>query len=230
MVSSFLSLLDERYNSQLDERGRDFIRRAIEGSSRMQKLVRDILAFSRVGRGDRAEEVIPLDEVVDEALANLQNAIDQAGARVERSPLPTVRANRLQCVQLFQNLIGNALKFHGDIAPVITLGATQDGHRWRLTVSDNGIGIDPAQHQRIFQVFQRLHGRDEYEGTGIGLSLCQKIVLAHGGSIGVESQLGQGATFWFTLPDPNEHEHTPTSGLHPIVTVPVDSVSGVGAP
>jgi signal transduction histidine kinase len=95
-----------------------------------------------------------------------------------------------------------------------------------LTVSDNGIGIDPTQHQRIFQVFQRLHGRDQFEGTGIGLSLCQKIVHAHGGEIGVESQLGQGASFWFTLPDPTEQEHTPTSGLHTIVTVPDDAVSG----
>ena len=186
----------------------------------MQNLIRDILAFSRVGRGERAEEVIPLDEVVDEALVNLQTVIDQTGARVERSPLPTLRANRLQCVQLFQNLISNALKFHGNTAPVVTIGATHDGHHWRLTVSDNGIGIDPTHHQRIFQVFQRLHGREEFEGTGIGLSLCQKIVLAHGGTIGVESQLGQGATFWFTLPDSTNHEHTPTSGLHAVITGP----------
>jgi signal transduction histidine kinase len=188
----------------------------------MQKLVRDILAYSRVGRGERAEEIFPLDAVVDEALANLQATIDQAGATVERQVLPTVRANRLQCVQLFQNLIGNALKFRGDTPPVVRLGARQVDHRWRITVSDNGIGIDPSQHQRIFQVFQRLHGRDQYEGTGIGLSLCQKIVLAHGGEIGVESDLGQGATFWFTLPDAVEHEHTPPSGLHTVVTVPVE--------
>jgi PAS domain S-box-containing protein len=230
MVSSFLSLLEERYQGQLDDRGRDFIRRAIEGSSRMQKLVRDILAFSRVGRGERAEEVLALDEVVDEALANLQATIEQAGARIVRGTLPMVRANRLQCVQLFQNLIGNALKFRGDDAPVVHLAATQDGHRWRLTVSDNGIGIDPTQHHRIFQVFQRLHGRDQFEGTGIGLSLCQKIVLAHGGDIGVESQLGHGATFWFTLPDSSEHEHTPPSGLHTIVTVPADSGAMAQAP
>lgn len=219
MVTSFLSLLEERYHDQLDARGRDFVRRAIEGSSRMQKLVRDILAFSRVGRGERAEEILALDEVVDEALANLQTAIAQVGARIERQPLPQVRANRLQCVQLFQNLIGNALKFHGDVSPVIRLAATPEGHRWRLTVSDNGIGIDPSQHQRIFQVFQRLHGRDQFEGTGIGLSLCQKIVLAHGGVIGVESQLGQGATFWFTLPDPSEQDQTPVSGMHRILSV-----------
>jgi PAS domain S-box-containing protein len=220
MVSSFLSLLDERYQGRLDDRGRDFIRRAIEGSSRMQKLVRDILAYSRVGRGERAEEVFPLDPVVDEALANLQATIEQTGATIERGQLPSVRANRLQCVQLFQNLIGNALKFHGDQPPVVRLAATQAGPRWRLTVSDNGIGIDPAQHQRIFQVFQRLHGRDQYEGTGIGLSLCQKIVLAHGGEIGVDSALGHGATFWFTLPDAREHEYTPPSGLHAVVSVP----------
>jgi PAS domain S-box-containing protein len=221
MVSSFLSLLDERYRDRLDERGRDFVRRAIEGSSRMQKLVRDILSFSRVGRGERAEEVFELDPVVDEALANLQATIDQTGARIERDPLPIVRANRLQCVQLFQNLIGNALKFRGDAPPIVRLGATPEGHRWRITVSDNGIGIDPTQHQRIFQVFQRLHGRDQIDGTGIGLSLCQKIVLAHGGTIGVESQLGQGATFWFTLPDAAEQEHTPSSGMYPAITLPV---------
>ena len=154
--------------------------------------------------------------MVDEALENLQATITQCGARIERMPLPTVRANRLQCMQLFQNLISNALKFRGEAAPVVRLGAVQDGRFWRLSVSDNGIGIDPAQHQRIFQVFQRLHGRDQYEGTGIGLSLCQKIVAAHGGTIGVESQLGQGATFWFTLPDADEQDHTPISGLHAI--------------
>lgn len=219
MVSSFLSLLDERYHDQLDERGRDFVRRAIEGSSRMQKLVRDILAFSRVGRGEHAEEILPLDEVVDEALANLQTAIEQAGARIERGPLPKVRANRLQCVQLYQNLIGNALKFRGDEAPVVRLTARLEGYRWVLAVSDNGIGIDPAHHRRIFQVFQRLHGRDQFEGTGIGLSLCQKIVLAHGGTLTVESQVGQGATFRFSLPDPSEQEQTPISGLHTVVTV-----------
>ncbi len=217
MVSSFLSLLDERYRGQLDERGRDYIQRAIAGSLRMHKLIRDILAFSRVGRGERAEELLPLDEVVDEALANLQSVIEQSGAQIEREPLPRVRANRLQCVQLFQNLIGNALKFRGEATPVVRITAAQEGQRWRLAIADNGIGIDPAQHQRIFQVFQRLHGRDQFEGTGIGLSLCQKIVLAHGGVIGVQSQLGQGACFWFTLPDPSEHEQTPHSGQHAIV-------------
>lgn len=219
MVSSFLSLLDERYHSQLDARGRDFVQRAIDGATRMKKLVRDILAFSRVGQGERAEEVFALDQVVDEALANLQKSIDQSAARIERGPLPIVRANRLQCVQLFQNLIGNALKFHGEDPPVVRLAATSVGHRWRLTVFDNGIGIDPTQHQRIFQVFQRLHGRDQFEGTGIGLSLCQKIVLAHGGDIGVDSQLGQGSTFWFTLPDPSEQDQTPVSGVHRILSV-----------
>lgn len=219
MVTSFLSLLEDRHHGQLDERGLDFVRRAIEGSSRMQKLVRDILAFSRVGRGERAEEILSLDEVVDEALANLQTAIEQTGARIERSPLPKVRANRLQCVQLYQNLIGNALKFCGDETPVVRLTARLEDHRWQLAVSDNGIGIDPAHHQRIFQVFQRLHGRDQFDGTGIGLSLCQKIVLAHGGALTVESQSGQGATFRFSLPDPSEEDQTPSSGIHAIVSV-----------
>ncbi len=224
MVSSFLGLLQERYRDALDERAHGFIRRAMEGAARMQNLIRDILAFSRVGRGERAEEIFPLSEIVEAAIANLQAAIDQEGARIEVSDLPKVRANRLQCVQLMQNLIGNALKFHGHDHPVIRISAVAAGQRWRISVTDNGIGIDPVHHRRIFQVFQRLHGREQFEGTGIGLSLCQKIVLAHGGTIGVESRPGEGATFWFTLPDAaSDSDHTPESGMHPVIDVTAGS-------
>lgn len=210
MVSSFLGLLQERYRDRLDDRGMGFIARAIDGATRMQTLIRDILAFSRVGRGERAEERVRLREVVSEALANLQLQIASVGARIEVGEMPTIRGNRLQCVQLFQNFISNALKFSGKAPPVVRISAVREVTWWRLSVSDNGIGIDPAHHQRIFQIFQRLHGRDCYEGTGIGLSLCQKIVLAHGGRIGVDSAVGQGATFWFTLPDADDH--TPPHG------------------
>ena len=223
MVSSFLGLLQDRYRDSLDERAHGFIRRAIEGSTRMQNLIRDILAFSRVGRGERAEEVFALADIVQTAMSNLQAAIEESRARIEVGELPMVRANRLQCVQLMQNLIGNALKFHGDQPPVIRITSVPEGVRWRISVSDNGIGIDPIHHRRIFQVFQRLHGREQFDGTGIGLSLCQKIVLAHGGTIGVDSEPGHGATFWFTLPDATAEEQTPSSGLHPVMDVPAGS-------
>ncbi len=220
MVSTFLGLLDDRYRDRLDERALGFIRRAIEGSTRMQNMIREILAFSRVGRGERAEESFQLADIVQVAITNLQAAIEQNGARIQLSELPKIRANRLQCVQLMQNLIGNALKYHGEEPPVVSISAVAEGPRWHISVTDNGIGIDPVHHQRIFQVFQRLHGREQFEGNGIGLSLCQKIVLAHGGTIGVESQLGHGATFWFTLPDAlATTDHTPISGMHPIIDV-----------
>ncbi|MBA3938300.1 MAG: GAF domain-containing protein, partial [Planctomycetes bacterium] len=201
MISSFLGLLEERYREQLDERGRGFIARAVAGASRMQNLIRDILSFSRVSRGERAEERLELREALDEALSNLQPQLDAAHAIVEVGILPVVRGNRLQFLQLFQNLVGNALKFTDGRSPLIRIAAQREESGWRVTVADNGIGIAPEHHRRIFQVFQRLHGRERYEGTGIGLSLCEKIVLAHGGTIGVESQPGEGATFWFTLPD-----------------------------
>jgi PAS domain S-box-containing protein len=219
MVSSFLGLLSERYQGQLDERGRGFILRAIDGASRMQNLIRDILSFSRVGRGERAEERFTLADTVADALANLQVQIQQAGARIEIGELPMVRGNRLQCVQLFQNLISNAIKFRGDQPPLVRINASPQGAWWRIEVADNGIGIDPAHHRRVFQIFQRLHGREQFEGTGIGLSLCEKIVLAHGGRIGVDSTVGHGATFWFTLPDAESSAVTSTpSGGHPVLT------------
>jgi len=144
MVSSFLSLLEERYSERLDERGVGYIHRAMDGSSRMQNLIRDILAFSRVGRGEHAEEILGMAEVVQVALENLHSAIEENSARIELGELPTVRVNRLQCVQLMQNLIGNALKFHGHETPLIRISAEQAGPMWRFSVTDNSIGIDPC--------------------------------------------------------------------------------------
>lgn len=224
MVSTFLGLLDDRYRDRLDERAHGFIRRAIDGSTRMQGMIREILDFSRVGRGERAEESFHMADIVQVAITNLQAAIEQSGAQIQLGELPKVRANRLQCVQLMQNLIGNALKYHSDKTLIVRISSVAENSRWRISVSDNGIGIDPVHHQRIFQVFQRLHGREQFEGNGIGLSLCQKIVLAHGGTIGVESQLGQGATFWFTLPDALVNtDPTPTSGMYPLLDVDADA-------
>lgn len=218
MVSAFLGLLEDRYRGQLDERGLGFIHRAVEGSTRMQNLIRDILAFSRVGRGERAEEILAMGDIVQEALTNLHAAAIADGAQIQIDVLPRVRANRLQCVQLMQNLIGNALKYHGEATPVIRITASAAGSRWQFNIVDNGLGIDPAHHHKIFQVFQRLHGRDRFEGTGIGLSLCQKIVLAHGGTIGVDSRLGEGARFWFTLPDAEAPvDPAPPSGQRQVI-------------
>ena len=219
MVISFLGLLSDRCHNQVDERARGYIRRAVDGASRMQGLIRDILSFSRVGHGERAEECFPLADAVGDALINLRMQINEVQARIKVPVLPVVRANRFQCVQLFQNLISNALKFRSDEVPLVCIHATPQGDGWQIEVKDNGIGIDPAHHRRIFQVFQRLHGREKFEGTGIGLSLCEKIVQAHGGRITVQSTPGRGATFRFTLPHAEAPVRTATpSAGHPVLS------------
>jgi len=198
-VSSYLSLLKRRYRGQLDESADEFIDYAVDGATRMSALIRDVLAYSRVGT--RAREFAPVDcaALVAMATADLQARIADTGARVTAMGLPTVCGDETQLGQLFQNLIGNALKFCRD-APDVRVSAERQGDAWLLRVRDNGIGIAPEQAERIFQVFQRLHSRTEYEGTGIGLAVCKRIVERHGGRIWVESEPGHGATFLFTLP------------------------------
>lgn len=219
MVRSFLGLLSDRCHDQIDERARGFIARAVDGASRMQDLIRDILSYSRVGHGEHAEECFPLADAVSDALTNLQMQIKEVHARIKVPVLPMVRANRLQCVQLFQNLISNALKFRSDDVPMVCIQANTQDAWCQIEVTDNGIGIDPAHHRRIFQVFQRLHGREQFEGTGIGLSLCEKIVHAHGGRITVHSAPGRGATFRFTLPNAHAPLRNLTpSGGHPVLS------------
>lgn len=200
MVSSYTQLLARRYRDRLDDDAREFIGYAVDGVNRMQALIADLLAFSRVGSRGGAMEATRLDAVVERTLANLEAAIRESGARVTIHPLPVVRGDAGQLGQLFQNLVGNALKFRGAAAPRIEVGAGRDGGQWRFHVRDNGIGIEPEYTERIFVIFQRLHGRAEYPGTGIGLSICKKIVERHGGRIWVDSQPGRGSTFFFTLP------------------------------
>jgi light-regulated signal transduction histidine kinase (bacteriophytochrome) len=200
MVSSYTQLLARRYQGRLDSNADEFIAFAVDGAARMQRLINDLLAYSRVSTRGKEFEVTDCNTACELALANLRTAIDESGAVVTRGLLPTVMADRLQFGQLFQNLIGNAIKYHSDKPPTVHISAEQKGNEWVFSIRDNGIGIDPQYANRIFVIFQRLHTREEYPGTGIGLAICKKIVERHAGRIWVESQLGNGATFCFTIP------------------------------
>jgi light-regulated signal transduction histidine kinase (bacteriophytochrome) len=199
MVASYVQLLEERYKDQLDSNAREFIAYAVDGATRMKKMITDLLAYSRVGRQKEELSPIACEAVLDEARANLEAAITESSAEVSHGPLPVVRGNAHLLVHLFQNLIGNALKFRAKAPPRVHVSAELNGHGWVFSVRDNGIGLDQQFADRIFLVFQRLHGREEYPGTGIGLAICRRIVEHHGGRIWVESETGKGATFHFTL-------------------------------
>jgi len=199
MVTAYTQLLGERYRGRLDENADKFIGYASEGALRMQVLIQDLLAFSRVGRKE-ASKSFDCNDAVKEALLALTSAIEESGADVTQGELPTLWADRTQIVQLFQNLIGNAIKFHGKEPPAVSVQAEKVGEQWQFSVSDNGIGIEPQYAENVFVVFQRLHGRSDYPGNGIGLAICKKIVEGYGGKIWVESQGGSGSSFKFTMP------------------------------
>ena len=199
-VSGYLQLLERRYKDRLDKDANEFIQFAVNGAGRMQQLITDLLAYSRVGTRGHKLETTDCNEVLRAVLANLEIAIAESGAAVTHDPLPTVRGDRGQLVQLFQNLIGNAIKFRGPEPPRVVVTVKAQHGEWQFVVGDNGIGIEPQFFDRIFEVFQRLHGREEYSGTGIGLSICKRIVEQHGGRIWVESKPGPGSTFHFTIP------------------------------
>jgi len=200
MVSSYTQLLAKRYQGKLDGDAEEFIAYAVDGVKRMQALIKDLLTYSRVGTQGQAPAATDAHAQVTHALGNLQMAIEEAQATITHDAMPTVMADEAQIRQVFQNLVGNAIKYRGQDAPRIHIGAKQDGKEWIFSVRDNGIGIAPQYFDRIFVLFQRLHGKTEYTGTGIGLALCKKIVERHGGRIWVESEPGKGSTFYFTLP------------------------------
>jgi PAS domain S-box-containing protein len=200
MVASYVQLLGRRYKGKLDQDADEFIEYAVDGAARMQSLINDLLSYSRVGTRGKPPEACEMKEVLGTALKNLQVAVEDAGASVTHDSLPGVNADRGQIVQLLQNLIGNALKFRGEEAPRVHVSCEDEGDEWTISVKDNGIGISEEYRERIFLIFQRLHNRSEYEGTGIGLAVCKKIVERHGGRIWVESEPGKGSTFFFTLP------------------------------
>jgi signal transduction histidine kinase len=198
MVAAYTQLLAERYRGKLDENADKFIGFASEGALRMQSLIQDLLAFSRVGRSGCGR--VDCDAVMKEILLSLGPAMRESGAEIKHAALPVVWANRSQMGQVFQNLIGNAIKFRGTEPPAISVQVEKVGEQWLFSVSDNGIGIAPEYAENIFVVFQRLHTRTEYPGNGIGLAICKKIVEHYGGKIWVEAQAGHGSVFKFTMP------------------------------
>ncbi len=202
MVESYLRLIEKRYAGKLDEAGHEFIAFAVDGAKRMQTLIHDLITYSRVGTRGKAFSATDLESVLADALANLKIALEECGGKVTHDALPSLSADPTQLLQLFQNLIGNAIKFRrADTSPAIHVSAEKQGAKWLFGIRDNGIGIDPQFFDRIFVVFQRLHERHDYPGTGIGLAVCKKIVERHGGRIWVESKPGEGTTFFFTIPE-----------------------------
>jgi PAS domain S-box-containing protein len=205
MVASYVDLISERYAGELDEKAKEFMSYAVDGAHRMQQMINDLLSYSRVSTRGKPFVGVDCNEVLDRALSNLQVRIEKTGAEVTWGDLPTVAGDESQLCQVLQNLIANAIKFRGEETPRVHVDAEKQGENWEFSVRDNGIGIDPDDAERIFVIFRRLHDRDEYAGTGIGLAICKKIVERHGGQIWVESQPGEGATFYFTLPEATDH-------------------------
>lgn len=200
-ISSFTQLLAKRYQDKLDDKAREFINFAVDGCKRMQTLINDLLAFSRVGTQGKTLVPVRCDGALDRVLKSLKSAIDESGAAITREPLPVVLGDEIQLCQLFQNLIGNGIKFRNKGVPKIHISAARNGSGWKISFRDNGIGIAPEHSDRIFVIFQRLHTKMQYPGTGIGLAICKKIAERHGGRIWVEPTEGGGSTFFFTLED-----------------------------
>ena len=206
MVASYCQLIERRYTDALGDEGKEFVGYAVDGATRMQALINDLLTYSRVGRQDGPLRRVEAKQVVEHALVNLSNAIEESGAAISVGDLPAVMGDASQLTRLFQNLIGNAIKFRGERRPEVEVGAEPDGDNVAFRVRDNGIGIEARHVERVFQIFQRLHSREQYEGTGIGLAVCRRIVERHGGTIELESEPGVGTTFLFTLPAPRNEE------------------------
>jgi light-regulated signal transduction histidine kinase (bacteriophytochrome) len=201
MVASFTQLLSKRYRGRLDQDADEFIGYAVDGATRMQRLINDLLAYSRVGTRGKAFRPEDANDIFRQARDNLAKAVEDSGALIFTDHLPYVRGDETQLIQLFQNLMANAIKFHGSEPPQIQVSAGKNGREWVFAVKDNGIGIAPEHQERIFSIFQRLHQRSEYPGTGIGLAISKKIVERHGGRIWVESEVGAGSRFYFTIPE-----------------------------
>jgi light-regulated signal transduction histidine kinase (bacteriophytochrome) len=200
MVASYTQLLSRRYADKLDQDAQEFIHFAVDGATRMQQLIEALLEYSRVGTRSQQFTDVDMQQVMNGVMEDLAMRARETGAAVEFNALPTVHGDRVQLRQLLQNLVSNAIKFNGSGKPVVKVTAEAAPREWVFRVSDNGIGIEPQYRERIFQIFQRLHTRDEYPGTGIGLAVCRRIVERHGGKISVESEPGRGTTFSFTLP------------------------------
>ncbi|MBP9691965.1 MAG: PAS domain-containing protein [Alphaproteobacteria bacterium] len=201
MVSNFVQLLQKRYSHKLDKDAEEFIQFAVSGTERMKALINDLLMYSRVDSQGKPLKETDMQEVLNWTLATLHDALEDGGVDLSLEPLPQVLGDEIQLGQLFQNLIANALRYHAPTHPLkIQIGAIEEEDFWKLFVKDNGIGIDPQFHERVFKIFQRLHSYEEFKGTGIGLSICKRIVERHGGKIWIESEENEGSTFYFTIP------------------------------
>jgi PAS domain S-box-containing protein len=200
MITSFLTQLEKKYDSVLDDKGRQYIHFATDGAKRMRQVILDLLEFSRVGHADPERNTVDLNQVLEEIISMHKQLVKERDAIIEFDKLPKINAVRSLILQLFQNLINNAIKYQEkDHKPVVKIAWSEDDDYWHFRIRDNGIGIAKEYSEKIFHIFQRLHGREEYTGTGIGLALCKKIVQEHGGEIGVESEEGKGSTFYFTI-------------------------------
>jgi len=199
IMASFSELLERRYNDKLDTDANEFIGYIVDGAKRMQRLIQDLLVYSRIGRTDMTIEEIDSNSILERVINSMMPVIKESKAVITHDELPTQTGSESSFIQLFQNLIGNAIKFHGPEPPRVHVSAVKKDKEWVFSVRDNGIGIEPQYKDRIFLIFQRLHGRDQYPGTGIGLAICKKIVETQGGRIWVESEHGKGSTFYFTI-------------------------------
>jgi len=200
MISSYMGLVKKRYGDKLNHSGNEFVGFAVDGAKRMQQLISDLLSYSRVTTQGKPFEKTDMEKIFAQAMKNLEVAVGECEGKVDHDPLPEVQGDPVQLERLIQNLVGNAIKYRGEKTPEVRVSAVDKEGAWEFSVTDNGIGIDPKYHDRIFGIFQRLHTREQYSGTGIGLAVCKKIVERHEGSIWVESEEGKGSTFFFSVP------------------------------
>ncbi len=198
-IVSFSQLLEEKYHDNIDEDGKEFIHFITDGAKKMNTLIKDLLLYSRITTQAKASKKTDLEEVIKDALFNLKESIDESGAIITYDEMPILKIDKTQFIQLFQNLISNAIKFRRIDPPKIHIGVNNINNEWFFSVKDNGIGIEQQYYSKLFNIFYRLHTKEEYPGTGIGLPICKKIVQRYGGKIWVESELGKGSTFYFTI-------------------------------
>ena len=206
MITSFLTQLEKKYKNELDEKAKLYINFAIDGATSMRHIILDLLEFSRAGNYDEIKELVNTNEIIEQTKVLLRKIIEEKNATIIYENLPEVMAHRSTMVQVFQNLIGNALKYaKADVAPIIEISAKEFNTEWQFAIKDNSIGINKDYHEKIFVIFQRLHNKEEYSGTGMGLAIVKKIVGNFGGKIWLESEEGKGSTFYFTLPKFNNN-------------------------